>query len=124
MAFQSLLAIGTAGLVPFLVESLRWLCLKDRHSEAKAVIARLSAKPIDDHEVREMLEIMIDTLARERAESQIGLKEIFRNGPQQTFRRICLGMGANYFQQMGGVNVVAYYLPVVLERSFGEYRNI
>lgn len=82
LAFQSLLAIGTAGLVPFLVESPRWLCLKDRHSEAKAVIARLYAKPMDDESVRESLEIMIDTLTRERAEGQIGFKEIFRNGPQ------------------------------------------
>ena len=29
-----------------------------------------------------------------------------------------MGMGVNVFQQIGGVNVVAYYLPVVLERSF------
>lgn len=82
LAFQALLGIGTAALVPFLVESPRWLCLKDRHAEAKTVIARLYAKSIDDSEVRESLEIMIETLARERAEGQIGFKEIFRNGPQ------------------------------------------
>lgn len=93
--------------MPFLVESPRWLCLKDRHGEARAVIARLYAKSLDDEEVRESLEIMIDTLARERAEGHIGFKEIFHNGPQQTFRRICLGLGADFFQQLGGVNVVA-----------------
>ena len=30
LAFQSLLAVGTVAIVPFLVESPRWLCLKDR----------------------------------------------------------------------------------------------
>lgn len=62
---------------------------------------------------------MIETIAEERADDRIGFREAFHNGKQQTFRRICLGMGANIFQQIGGVNVVAYYLPVVLERSFG-----
>ena len=61
----------------------------------------------------------METIAHEKAEGEIGWREIFHNGRQQTFRRILLGMGANIFQQIGGVNVVAYYLPVVLERSFG-----
>ena len=105
--------------MPFLVESPRWLCLKDRHAEAKENIARLFAKEISDWEVQETLDIMIETIASERAEGEIGWREVFHNGKQQTFRRICLGAGANIFQQLGGVNVVAYYLPVVLERSFG-----
>ncbi|KAK3075809.1 hypothetical protein LTR53_000511 [Teratosphaeriaceae sp. CCFEE 6253] len=119
LGFQALLAVGTVAFVPFLVESPRWLCLKDRHEEARAVLARLYAKPLDDPEVRESLEIIIETIAEERADGEIGWREVFHNGKQQTMRRILLGMGANIFQQIGGVNVVAYYLPVVLERSFG-----
>ncbi|KAI6821553.1 hexose carrier protein [Hortaea werneckii] len=97
LGFQAVLALGTACLVPFLVESPRWLCLKDRHAEAKENIARLFAKEIGDWEVQETLDIMIETIASERAEGEIGWREVFHNG----------------------VNVVAYYLPVVLERSFG-----
>ncbi|KAK5174814.1 uncharacterized protein LTR77_001897 [Saxophila tyrrhenica] len=119
LAFQSFLAIGTAGITPFVVESPRWLCLKDREDDARVVIARLLAKPVEHEDVREALEIMLDTLAREKEEYKAGWKELLHNGKQQTFRRVLLGMGTNYFQQMGGVNVVAYYLPVVLERSFG-----
>ena len=119
LGFQALLAVGTCAFVPFLVESPRWLCLKDRHQEAKVVIARLNAQPIDHPDVRASLEVIIETIAEERADGELGFREIFHNGKQQTFRRILLGMGANVFQQFGGVNVVAYYLPVVLERSFG-----
>jgi hypothetical protein len=43
-----------------------------------------------------------------------GWRQIFTNGPQQNFRRIALGAGANFMQHF-----VAYYLPVVLKRSFG-----
>ncbi|KAK5716292.1 hypothetical protein LTR17_016481 [Elasticomyces elasticus] len=119
LGFQALLAVGTVAFVPFLVESPRWLCLKDRHEEARAVLARLHAKPLDDPEVRASLEIIIETIAEEKADGEISWREVFHNGRQQTFRRILLGAGANVFQQIGGVNVVAYYLPVVLERSFG-----
>lgn len=101
LAFQSALAIGTAAIIPFVVESPRWLCLKDRNDEARVVIARLLAKPIDDESVKETFEIMLETLAREREEGQIGWRQIFHNGKQQNFRRILLGMGADFFQQLG-----------------------
>jgi sugar porter (SP) family MFS transporter len=119
LAFQSALAVGTASLLPMLVESPRWLCLKDRQVEAQTSLSRLIAKPGDHPEVQDLLRIMVDTIAHERVQGEIGWREVFHNGPQQTFRRILLGAGANFMQQMGGVNVVAYYLPVVLERSFG-----
>ena len=107
LGFQSLLALGTAAFVPFVVESPRWLCLKDREMEAKVVISRLLAKPLDDEEVHESLQLMVEHIAHERAEGQVGWREVFQNGRRQTFRRILLGAGANFMQQMGGVNVVA-----------------
>lgn len=119
LGFQSALALGTAGMLPMLAESPRWLCLKDRQQDAQKVLARLVAKPIENPEVLDLLNIMVTTIARERAEGQITWREVFHNGSQQTFRRILLGAGTSFMQQMGGVNVVAYYLPVVLERSFG-----
>lgn len=101
VAFQALLALGTAALVPFLVESPRWLVLKDRHAEARVVISRLLNKSVDDRKTRETLELMIETIGREKAEGEIGWKEVIHNGPNRTRHRILLGMGANVFQQIG-----------------------
>lgn len=101
LLFQSVLAIGTAALVPFLVESPRWLVLKDRQDEARVVISRLLNKPVDDRETRETLELMVETIGRENAEGEIGWKEVIHNGPNRTRQRILLGMGANIFQQIG-----------------------
>jgi hypothetical protein len=53
--------------------------------------------------------VRLSLLARERAESEITWREVFHNGSQQTFRRILLGAGMSFMQQMCGVNVVAYY---------------
>jgi MFS family permease len=110
LGFQSALAIGTACLLPILAESPRWLCLKDRQQEAQVVLSRLVAKPVDDPEVQDLLHIMVTTIAREQAEGEITWREVFHNGSQQTFRRILLGAGTSFMQQMGGVNVVAYHL--------------
>ncbi|KAJ6099681.1 hypothetical protein N7467_001216 [Penicillium canescens] len=119
LGFQSILAVLTAALVPFMVESPRWLCLRGKSSAAKAAIARLLAKPESDTEVWTALRSIEDTVAHETESQQSGWRAVFSNGPQQTFRRIALGAGANFMQQFGGINVVAYYLPVVLKRSFG-----
>ncbi|KAK3721454.1 hypothetical protein LTR37_003009 [Vermiconidia calcicola] len=103
LAFQSLLAIGTMALLPMLVESPRWLSLKGRHDDAQAVISRLLAKPLNDVEVVSTLELMIETIAREKEESTVGWRELFKNGRLQTSRRIMLGVGVNIMQQIGGV---------------------
>lgn len=119
LGFQSFLALLTMTIVPFMVESPRWLCLRGNPSAAKDSIARLLAKPATDSEVLVALRSIEDMVAHETESQQAGWKTIFDCGPQQTFRRIALGAGANFMQQFGGVNVVAYYLPVVLKRSFG-----
>jgi MFS family permease len=105
LGFQSALAIGTVFLLPMLAESPRWLCLKDRQQEAEVVLSRLVAKPIDDPEVQDLLHVMVITIARERADGQITWREVFHNGSQQTFRRILLGAGTSFMQQIGGVNI-------------------
>ena len=66
LGFQALLALGTAIWVPFLVESPRWLCLKERHDDARVVLSRLHAKPMDDPAVSESLYIIIETIAEEK----------------------------------------------------------
>jgi MFS family permease len=62
--------------------------------------------------------MLADNVAHDAALQRPPLQEIFRNGKQQTMRRILLGMGTQFMQQIGGTNVVATYLPVVLTRSF------
>ncbi|KUL81478.1 hypothetical protein ZTR_10829 [Talaromyces verruculosus] len=119
LGFQSFLAILTASMAPFLVESPRWLCVKGRSHDAKEVIARVLDKPLEDDEVLASLHSIETTVAHEIESQKPGWGTIFSNGPQQTFRRIALGVGVNFMQQFGGVNVVAYYLPIVLKRSFG-----
>ncbi|GIK06091.1 hypothetical protein Aspvir_001734 [Aspergillus viridinutans] len=94
LAFQCFFAIITIALVLVTPESPRWLIMKNR------VIAGVH------HEAE--------------VQQSVALKEIFtRNSKQQTLPRMLLGAGTAFFQQVGGTNVIAYYLPVVLTRSVG-----
>jgi hypothetical protein len=100
-------------------ESPRWLCYKDRFPEALQIMSRLEAKPIDDPQLKEDMQVIIDTIAAEKETDKVGWREIFSGGEQQNFRRIILGAGTSVFQQLGGINVAVYYLPVILMKSFG-----
>ncbi|KAF4945911.1 hypothetical protein FSARC_14319 [Fusarium sarcochroum] len=120
LAFQCFFAIVTIALVFVSPESPRWLVMRDRIEDAKATLASLTGKPIDDPEsVQEIRQLVASVHHEAEVQSSVTIKEVFSGGEQMTFRRILLGAGTPFFQQMGGTNVVAYYLPVVLVRSFG-----
>lgn len=109
-----LFALVTVALALVTPESLRWLVIKQRVSEAQVILARLMAKPTDDPD-------MVATVKYEAEVQQpVPLKEIFtRKSNQQKLRRMLLGAGTVFFQHVGGTKVIAYYLPVVLTRSVG-----
>ncbi|KAL0255056.1 hypothetical protein SLS55_009583 [Diplodia seriata] len=120
LAFQCFFALVTMAMVTVAPESPRWLVMRDRVPEAQRILARLASKPESDPSVVDEVHHLVAAVNHEAgAQRAVTTKEVFSNGPQMTFRRILLGAGTPFFQQMGGVNVIAYYLPVVLVRSFG-----
>lgn len=98
LSLQCVFAFLAIFLVACMPESPRWLCLKERNDEPQVVIARLMAKPVDSDEVVESLQLIISTVCHEKELEKVGWGEIFSNGEQQTFRRICLGARCSPFR--------------------------
>nr|XP_036577935.1 uncharacterized protein CTRU02_11997 [Colletotrichum truncatum]KAF6785065.1 hypothetical protein CTRU02_11997 [Colletotrichum truncatum] len=125
LAFQCVFAIVTIIMTSIAPESPRWLIMSKRETEAQNVIARFQSKPENHASVIEEMQYLAASVNHEaELQNSVSFKEIFSNGPQQTFRRILLGAGTPVFQQVGGVNVIAYYLPIVLVRSFGMSQRL
>ncbi|KAJ5408464.1 hypothetical protein N7509_002347 [Penicillium cosmopolitanum] len=121
LAFQYFFAIVTVALVLITPESPRWLIMKNRVSEAQNILARLLSKQYNDAVVVSEIQHLVASVHHEaEVQESVALKEIFTfNSKQQKLRRMFLGAGTAFFQQVGGTNVIAYYLPVVLTRSVG-----
>ncbi|OXB33636.1 hypothetical protein LQV05_001629 [Cryptococcus neoformans] len=96
-----------------LPESPRWLAAKGKNAESLAVLAALSNTTVDDQEVMNTFHGITDTLAAENSGS-FKFSEIFTHGKSQHFRRTLLGMAAQCFQQICGINLITYYLTSVL----------
>lgn len=88
--------------VPFLVESPRWVADHVSMDACRAVIARLRGRPIDHEEV-ETLAAEIQRALEEEGKMKDGKCAIFRHGGQQNFRRMVLGVGGLFMQQMSGI---------------------
>lgn len=90
-------------------------------NKAQNILARLLSKPEDDPAVIDEIQNLVATVHHETQMQQFSIrKEIFAsNNKRRTLRRMLLGVGTAFFQQVGGTNVIAYYLPVVLTRSVG-----
>lgn len=111
LGIQLLFVVVIISLVLILPESPRWLLARKRDAEAKHVMALLN-----DHDVDEEFEEIRASVKTEQA-AQASWAQLFRGG--LATRRVILGMMLQTAQQLSGINVLAYYLPVVLNRSVG-----
>ncbi|KAK5124978.1 hypothetical protein LTR85_001168 [Meristemomyces frigidus] len=98
-------------LVPLLPESPRWLLARKRDDEARHVLSLLN-----EHNAQEEFE-QIRTSVRAEQAAQGSWSQLLKGG--LATRRVLLGMMLQVAQQLSGINVLAYYLPVVLHRSVG-----
>ncbi len=101
----------------------RWLIAKGRVEEAVPILAALEAKEAHDPCIITQTK-EIQSAVRYERENNIRWKDLLRGrtgteGSTSTLRRLILGVGTQAMQQLSGVNVTSYYLPLVLIQSIG-----
>lgn len=101
---------------PFMPESPRWLLKKRRTDHARAVLADVNDSNPSSQEVSEAV---LEIEASLELAGEAKFADIFSNGPLRLFHRMCLACAAQCFQQMGGINALAFYQARIFEDDLG-----
>lgn len=119
IAFQSFFTVVVMWGLLYLPESPRWLAMKGRLDEARSVTARLLGKRLDDDEVTSEVQAISEALESQSSKGKFRYRELLTNGPSQNLRRTILGIAAQFFQQICGINLITYYATFLFENSLG-----
>ncbi|KAH8912222.1 general substrate transporter [Coniochaeta sp. PMI_546] len=121
LGFQLIFPLIVAVVLPFVVESPRWLLLKSRPEDALEALAKLHGKShaLDDQDLTYELSSISRSIKEER-KNRAAAKDVFLfRDANQNMRRLLLSCGTQLMQQFTGVNAMSYYLPTLLIQSVG-----
>ncbi|RAQ76556.1 sugar transporter [Aspergillus flavus] len=124
LSFQAVFAILLILQVIGLPETPRWLVQHDRHEEARAVVAAIEDRPLDDALVsKTILDIQVG-LEEEQKGGPFSFEELFTWGEVQNLRRMLITISIELGQQFTGSNMINYYGPVMFQETMGMDRNM
>jgi sugar porter (SP) family MFS transporter len=94
----------------FVPESPRWLVMRDREDEARAVLERVGGKERAARDLR----AVTDSIAAEADIGGVSLRALFDPSMKLV---LTIGISVGVLQQITGINSVFFYAPMIFEQS-------
>lgn len=112
LAFQIFFAAIILSMVLLLPESPRWLVLKGKETEAREVLGALTGMEPDNPLVETEFKSIKSTVL-EMAKGNFS--DMFTRTEDRHLHRTILAYVNQMFQQISGINLITYYIPILLE---------
>jgi sugar porter (SP) family MFS transporter len=120
VAFQMFFALVILPFILELPESPRWLIKMGEIDEAVKVFSALEAVPETHPFIRRETEEITAVIAEETANRNANSwKQLFVQGEQRNFHRVCLAVWNQIMQQITGINLVTYYAGTIFQQYIG-----
>ncbi|KAJ5580823.1 general substrate transporter [Penicillium hetheringtonii] len=119
IAMQIVFAIFVIVLVFGLPESPRWLMNHCQEKEAIEVLCAVYDKQEHEEYIVKERQAIVSAIELETNASKKSFWSIFRNDEVKTGQRVLLAWGMQLMNQVGGINLVVYYVPTVLKQNVG-----
>ncbi|KAG7098061.1 hypothetical protein E1B28_000035 [Marasmius oreades] len=123
IACQIIFTIFVSILILGVPESPRWLLQQRREQEAIQVLCDVYNLPPHDKEIIKEAEDIKEAMRLEE-ENSFQWKNILQQDSVQTGRRVLLAWGMQFMNQVGGINLIVYYLPTALTLNVGLSRGL
>ncbi|KAL2800933.1 general substrate transporter [Aspergillus keveii] len=124
IACQMLFAFVVIFLVFGVPESPRYCYQKGRNEEALQILSDVYGVPKDDPKIQAEQTEILDALAIEMKHGEYKWRNILKRDEVATGRRVLLGYGMQFMNQVGGINLIVYFIPTVLSTNVGLSHNL
>lgn len=112
-------------LLFFCPESPRWLVKYGRVDEAKYMLSKIRNLDVNHPEITTTINEIVAVQEVEASGENISWMSILKGKDDMCGRyRLGLAWGIQFFNQMGGCNLVIYYMPLVLTTNVGIDQNL
>ncbi|KAL4926985.1 putative MFS sugar transporter [Aspergillus undulatus] len=124
IACQMLFAFVVIILIFGVPESPRYCYQKGRNEEALQILSSVYGRPKDDPKIQTEQTEILEALAVELKNGEYKWRNILKPDQVSTGRRVLLGYGMQFMNQVGGINLIVYFIPTVLHDNVGLTQNL
>ncbi|RAL10822.1 putative MFS sugar transporter [Aspergillus homomorphus CBS 101889] len=124
IACQMIFAFVVVVLVFGLPESPRYCYKEGRHEEGLQILSDVYGRPKNDPKILAEQEDILEAIAVETQHGEFQWRNIFKHDGVSTGHRVLLAYGMQFMNQVGGINLVVYFIPTVLNSNVGLSKNL